>query len=131
MKKKSLLDSYAVLAYLKQEERYKKVKDLLSSDEVRILMNDINVGETYYILARERGRERAEYFLNIILPSLPITVLGNSLQEVIQAAVIKSEYPISYADAFVVATAQREGATIITGDPDFKQVEDLVKIEWL
>jgi ribonuclease VapC len=94
-------------------------------------MNDINVGETYYILARERGRERAEYFLNIILPSLPITVLGNSLQEVIQAAVIKSEYPISYADAFVVATAQREGATIITGDPDFKQVEDLVKIEWL
>jgi predicted nucleic acid-binding protein len=131
VKKKSLLDSYAVLAYLKQEERYKKVKDLLSSDEVRILMNDINVGETYYILARERGRERAEYFLNIILPSLPITVLGNSLQEVIQAAVIKSEYPISYADAFVVATAQREGATIITGDPDFKQVEDLVKIEWL
>jgi uncharacterized protein len=131
VKKESLLDSYALLAYLKQEESYENVKDLLFSDGVRILMNDINIGETYYILARERSRERAEYFLNAILPSLPRTAVGNSLHEVIQAAAIKSQYPISYADAFVVATAQREEAPIITGDPDFKHVQDLVKIQWL
>jgi predicted nuclease of predicted toxin-antitoxin system len=34
-------------------------------------------------------------------------------------------------DGFAVATAQRENAVILTGDPEFKNVEKLVKIDWL
>ena len=94
-------------------------------------MNEVNIGETFYILARERGLEKAEYFLNVILRTLPIRVVGNDLEAVIEAAKIKARYPISYADAFVVATAVKEGAPIVTGDPDFKHVEGLVKIDWL
>jgi len=94
-------------------------------------MNDINIGETFYILARERGMDQAEYFIDAILPSLPITKMGNTLIEVIHAAKIKARYPISYADCFAVATAIREKASIITGDPDFKHVETIVKIDWL
>ena len=131
MKKKSLIDSFALLAYLKQENNYQKVENLLSSKETQLLMNDINIGETFYILARERGLDKAEYFINAILPNLPITKIGNTLIEVIQAAKIKAQYPISYADCFAVATAIRERAVIITGDPDFKQVEKIVKIDWL
>ncbi|ODS34828.1 MAG: PIN domain protein [Candidatus Scalindua rubra] len=85
-------------------------------------MNDINIGKTFYILARRRGQEEAEYFLNVILPTLPITNIGNTLQEVIEAAKIKAKYSISYSDCFTVATARKEKATIITGDPDFKLV---------
>jgi predicted nucleic acid-binding protein len=119
------------LAYLKQEDRYEKVKNLLLTEEIELLMNDINIGETFYILARERGLEKAEYFINVILPTLPITYISNTLQEVIQAAKIKAQYPISYADAFAVSTALKEKASIITGDPDFGRVEKIVKIEWL
>jgi ribonuclease VapC len=50
---------------------------------------------------------------------------------VYQAAEIKAEYPISYADSFAVACAIEHGATIVTGDPEFKHVEHLVKIEWI
>ena len=32
---------------------------------------------------------------------------------------------------FSVATAQRENAVILTGDPEFKNVEKFVKIDWL
>lgn len=131
MKKKSLLDSFALLAYLKQEDGYEKVKSLLLSDETPLLMNDINIGETFYILAKERGLEKAEYFLTVILPTLPIANTKNTLQEVIQAAKIKARYPISYADCFAVATALEKRATIITGDPDFKHVEKIVSVEWL
>jgi len=131
VKKKSLIDSYALLAYLKQESNYQKVEHLLSSKEAQLLMNDINIGETFYILARERGLDQADYFINAILPSLPITKIGNTLTEVIDAAKIKAQYPISYADCFVVATALREKAVVITGDPDFKQVEKMVEIDWL
>lgn len=131
MKRKSLIDSFALLAYLKQENNYTKVANLLSSKENQLLMNEINIGETFYILARERGLDKAEYFINAVLPNLPITKIGNTLPEVIDAAKIKAQYPISYADCFAVATAIRERAVIITGDPDFKFVEKLVKIDWL
>src|SRR4030043_527168 len=107
------------------------VENLLSSKETEPLMNDINIGETFYILARERGLDKAEYFINAILPNLPIIKIGNAFDEVIQAAKIKAQYPISYADCFAVATAIREKAVIITGDPDFKHVEKIVEIDWL
>ena len=131
MKKKILLDSFALLAYLQQEDGYEKVKNLLSSDKTLLLMNDINIGETFYILAKKRGLEKAEYFLTVILPALPITNVGNTLQDVIHAAKIKARYPTSYADCFAVATAIKEKATIITGDPDFKHIEKIVSVEWL
>ncbi|ODS34829.1 MAG: hypothetical protein SCARUB_00089 [Candidatus Scalindua rubra] len=80
-----MLDTYALLAYLKKEDEYEKVATILSSDTAHPLMNDINIGETFYILVRERGQEDAEYFLNVILPTLPITNIGNTLLDVIEA----------------------------------------------
>jgi predicted nucleic acid-binding protein len=50
---------------------------------------------------------------------------------VLDAAHIKANHALSYADAFAVAAAIRESATILTGDPEFETVESLVKIEWL
>ena len=131
MKKKYLLDSFALLAYLKKENNYEKVKNVLSSHNTHVLMNDINIGETFYILARERGMGKADYFLHVILPILPIAHIENTLQEVIEASRIKATYPISYADCFAVATACKKKATVITGDPEFKLVENLVNVEWL
>ena len=131
MKKKYVLDTFAILAYLKEEDNFEKVKDILSSHKTVVFMNDINIGETFYIIARERGMETAEYFFNVILLILPITHIENTLNEVIEASKIKAEYPISYADSFTVATACKEGATVITGDSEFKLVEKIVTVDWL
>ena len=130
MNKKKVLDSFALLAYLKMEGKYKKVKDLLASDEV-LFMNDINVGEAFYVLAKERGAEKAEYFVNTVLPNLPIKLVPNTLQDVIEAARIKATHSISYADCFAVATALKKDAAIVTGDPEFKKVQKTVEIEWM
>jgi len=94
-------------------------------------MNDVNAGETYYILARERGLQQADTFLTVILPSLPIIICSNSFEHVIEAAKIKTQHPLSFADCFAVATALRESAIVVTGDPEFKAVQKLVEIEWL
>lgn len=131
MKKKRLLDSFALLAYLKKENNWRRVKDLLSLADNPVLMNDVNVGETYYILARERGTGQADAFLDVILPSLPIIVRSNLFEHVIEASKIKACHLLSFADCFAVATALRECAVIVTGDPEFKQVQNIVDIEWL
>ena len=36
--------------------------------------------------------------------------------------------PISYADAFALASAMEQSADLITGDPEFKMVEHLVNV---
>jgi len=49
----------------------------------------------------------------------------------LEAAKIKADYPMAYADAFAVAVALREHAAVVTGNPEFRQVEHLVTIDWL
>jgi len=126
-----VLDSFALLAYLKMEGKFSKVKAHLISQDSTLLMNEINIGETYYILARERSSEKADYFINTILPSLPIRRVSNTFQDVLEAARIKAAYSISFADCFAVATAIREKAVVITGDPEFKKVAHLIEIDWV
>ncbi len=131
MKKKVLLDSYALLAYLKKENSYHKVKEALTDSDSIVIMNELNIGEVYYIIARYRGMEQADYFIEVILPGLPIKVLSCNFDLVIRASRLKAHYAMSYADCFAIASAIEEKADIFTGDPEFKSVEKLVKIEWL
>ena len=134
MKKKRLLDSYALLAYLNKEDGYEKVRAVLANAQqssLPVLMNELNVGETYYIVYRKRGHEQAEYFLDTVLAGLPVSMISNDFNAVISAAKIKAQHALSFADCFAVATAQRENAVILTGDPEFKNVEKFVEIEWL
>ncbi len=134
MNRKRLLDSFALLAYLNKEAGFEMVRDVLAVAQKSgndVLMNEINVGEAYYILYRKRGPEKAKYFLDTIMAGLPIVTFPNNFENVIDAAQIKAEYPLSFADCFAVSTARRENAAIITGDPEFKKIEHLVEIEWL
>ena len=134
MKKKRLLDSYALLAYLNKEVGYEKVRAVLANAQqssLPVLMNELNVGETYYILYRKRGHEQAEYFLDTVMAGLPVAMISNDFNVVISAAKIKAQHALSFADCFAVATAQRENAVILTGDPEFKNVEKFVEIDWL
>ena len=131
MKKKSVLDAYALLAFLKKESGHARVRDLLASEDTSLFINAINIGEVFYIIARERGIQAADYFLTVILPSLPLAVLDNSLEDVIAAARLKAVHALSFADWFAAATAIREQAPLVTGDPEFKKLGQAVEIDWI
>jgi len=134
VKRKRLLDSFAMIAYLNKEKGFKEVREVMSEAQKTghpVLMNEINVGEVYYILFRKRGRKKAEYFLWTILPSLPILTVSNAFEDVVNAAEIKAENPLSFADCFAVDTARKNHAVIMTGDPEFKNVEQLFAIQWI
>jgi predicted nucleic acid-binding protein len=133
MKNIVVLDAFAMLAYLQKERGSDRVRELLAGggENDRVIMNSINIGEVYYILARERSAQEAELFIDLIIPALNIRIELNNLQDVMAAAGIKASHAISYADAFAAATAQKHEAVLVTGDPDFKLVEKLIDIEWL
>lgn len=131
MKQKRVLDSYALLAYLMAEEGCARVKEMLALDSEPVLMNAVNVGEVFYILARERGDRAAAHFLNVILPSLPITIIESPLKGVIAAARIKAGHSLAFADCFAAATAIEAGAILVTGDSEFRKLEPALQVEWL
>jgi predicted nucleic acid-binding protein len=133
VKKPKLLDSHAALVYLKGEKGHEKVKTALADAEksgIPLLMSKINIGEIAYIILRARPSTSIEDFLSQFL-SLPIRPVPVDFDLIIEAAKIKARHPLSYADAFAVAVALRNDATIITGDPEFKAVTKRVSIEWL
>ena len=133
MKKKYILDSYAVLAWIQDEKGAQFVEDLLyraRGHEEEVLLNIINLGEIFYRCARVLDIQSARNLLeNVRL--LPIMIIPSPNDLVLEAAEIKSRYPIAYADAFALASALREKACIVTGDPEFKEVEHLAEIHWL
>ena len=50
---------------------------------------------------------------------------------IFRAAELKARYPISYADAFALASAIEHQAELVTGDPELRRVEHLVGIVWV
>jgi len=128
-----VLDSFAVLAYLQAEKGAQQVKELLhqaANGQLSVQMTVINLGEVYYITSRVYGQERAEEVL-AMLKHLPIKLVVADEELTLEASRIKAKHPLSYADAFAVALAQRHGVSVVTGDPEFSCVENLISVKWL
>jgi predicted nucleic acid-binding protein len=131
--KNYLFDAFPLLCWLQEEPGYELVDDLLTEAETgksSISMHIINLGEVFYRLCRVSSMKRGEEILEKIR-LLPIRILSISDEEVMAAAKIKAQYPISYADAFAVAKALQSGAIVVTGDPEYKKVSKIVEILWV
>lgn len=130
-----VLDSYALLAYLDGEAGMPRVRSVLEGAAARryiVCVSLINLGEVVYITERERGLAQARRALGTI-DQLPLEIVDVPRATVLAAAHIKARFPIAYADAFAVVTAQARGGVVITGDPEFRPVAEagLVAVEWL
>jgi predicted nucleic acid-binding protein len=125
-----VLDTFAMLAYLQGESNGVRVRGIFQSGRQNVYMSLINVGEVLYITERKQGIRKAQEVLASIR-QLPINLLPVDEQTIFAAAHIKANYTVSYADSFAIVAAQTVGGTLITGDPEFGAVEDIMNIEWL
>lgn len=142
------LDSWAILAWLQGEKAGKIVKNLIgwcdgkgeilkeiqlllgdTSEPPRLYLNLINLGEIFYILGRRQGEKAAQEVVNYLYLS-PLEIVPVTEELVIRAAKLKIKYPLAYADAFAVATAQLTNSALLTGDPELKDIKE-VRILWL
>ena len=128
-----VFDSFAMLAFLEGEAGMARVKAILKEAEkgrCRVFFSWINLGEVLYITEREQGHSKARETLAHI-QSLPIQMLEVTSLAVLEAAHLKATHRLSYADAFAVVAAHAQGATVLTGDLEFKTVESTINLEWL
>ncbi len=110
-----VLDSWAIVRYLEDAgPAASAVADLLAAE--RPVVSWINLGEVFYVVRRAAGEDAAIGTLrdlqDVTTPDTPNPSL------IIDAARLKSDHPMAYADAFAAATAIARGATLWTGDPE-------------
>lgn len=133
MSVKQVLDSYAIIGFLEGETFADKVETALKAARQgarRLFISQVNWGEVLYVFRREGGESAAREALKA-LDTLPIEVVPTDRQQALKAAEFKALRKMSYADCFAAALAKRERASLLTGDREFRQVEDEIKVEWL
>ncbi len=128
-----VLDSWAVLAYLEDEDSGQKVADLISDAHehgIPLFMSVVNAGEVWYILAREVSETEADKGVDG-LRQLGIEFVDVDWRLTRQAGTYKSKNRMSYADCFAAALAKDHKADLITSDKEFRQVESEIRIAWI
>ncbi|MDL5053959.1 type II toxin-antitoxin system VapC family toxin [Oscillatoria laete-virens NRMC-F 0139] len=130
-----VIDSWALIAFFEDEhaaDEVEKILNLASARRHKLFMSAVNWGEVYCATMRKTSRAVADQLAGQIA-SLPIEIVGVSedLHMVRQASLYKASYKMSYADCFAAALAKDRKAELITGDPEFKNVENEIKIHWL
>ena len=128
-----ILDSFALIAYLRDESGAADVEQLLleaTKNDSALHMSEVNYAEVKYSIICKDGRP-AWAKAAAALQALPIEFHPTSLEGAEVAADFKARFRLSLADAFAAALAKERRAELVTGDPEFRALGHEVKIRWL
>lgn len=125
-----VLDSFPILAMLQRERGWERVRSLLHdarNGDIDLYMCLINLAEVQYrIVRRNVDREN----LIAAVEDLPVTLY--SADDLVPAVtMIKALYSVSLADCFAAALALKMDCPVLTGAPEFRQLEELIAVDWL
>lgn len=127
-----VLDAHPIVGSYRGESFRPAVQRLIEGAKqgsVAFRLTSVNAGEIVYGVERALGRTAGEFVLEEIQDWTEIVAADLELS--LRAAWLKLRGGISYADCFAAALAHRDGLPVLTGDPEFRRVEDVVKIAWL
>ena len=126
-----VLDTSAVLAFLKNEPGEERVNELLEAargdSETRILLPFMTLMEVEYQGMRSTERERADYWVDVVL-GWPVELVESSPRWRLVASRVKSQGGLSLGDSWVASLALMNEAELIHKDPEFDQVDGLQAI---
>ena len=116
----AVADSWAVLAAIRGEGKaaptMRRLLQRARAGNLRLLLNLVNLGEAYCRLIEIMGQSAADEHL-ARLRAAPFEMIPVQEPLVLEAGRVKAAHPVSYADAFAVATARLEHAPVVSGDP--------------
>lgn len=131
--KKYVMDSFAMIAFFEDEPGADMVAEILGAlinQKAKGFMSVINWGEIYYCTMRVQGVEGAESVLTQF-NKYPIQLVEADQGLTYEAAKLKAQYKIAYADCFAAALSLRLKPPVVTGDPEFKKLEGEISIQWI
>ena len=131
-----VLDAHALMVLFNDEPGAEEIEKILikaESGSPKLLMSVVNWGEIYYSILRGASQEMAEAKAHEIagMQIELVPVDADDLELVRQAAAFKATRKMSYADCFAAALAKLRRCELVTGDREFKTLENEIKLGWL
>jgi len=130
-----VIDACAFISYYNKEPGGEVVKNLITdavTGDSAIMIHRINLFEVYYDLFRSGGEDMTNDAMSD-MDDFPIGIIDMVSEELMkEAARFKLKYKVSVADAFALATAKLENATIVTADHhEFDPIEVAGELSFL
>lgn len=119
--KSCVLDTSALFCLRDNEDGAGKVESVLRHKTV--YLSFVSLTEYFYILYQKQGRDEA-YRAYLELKIMPVTIVESNESLRLLAGEIKALFPVSFADAWVAATAESLGVELIHKDPEFESLSD-------
>ena len=129
-----VLDACAIIALINQELGHEIIVDLYNQsidNQINLVLHKINLIEIYYEYSKKIGFAQADWILNNIKSSN--ININEDLDDIMlkTVAYFKTNYRISLADSFVLATNKILAGTIVTADQEFKSIEKFENLDIL
>lgn len=119
-----LIDSWAWIEYFKGSDRGVEVKKVLEDTDEEVIVSAVNISEVYRWVLSGYDEKTAMEMNEVIKKRSMIIDLNEDLA--VEAARLKHKKKWGLGDSIVYATAQKQKARIMTGDPDFKGEDGVV-----
>lgn len=129
----AVLDTSAIICLLEDEAGADCVEEKLRSaraGKIQLGASCVSLTEVFYKAHQTEGAEKANYLIAVI-KSWPIEFIYPDEALCLLAGEIKATFAVSFADAFVAATAQQAAALLIHKDPEFEALRTTVKLKAL
>jgi len=124
-----IIDAYAWIEYLRGSEAGRRVKEVLEDERCKTYTCALTIAEVVSKVARE-GRD-PETAYDILTSNSEIIDVDHQLSleaGLLHAEIRKRIKDFGLADAYVLASARRIDAKILTGDPHFKDFKEAIII---
>jgi ribonuclease VapC len=127
-----VLDTSALLCLKENEAGAAEVETILREHGKKetVFISFMSVMELAYILEQEQGETAAHQGI-LQLKQLPVQIVESDEPLGLAAARIKAGHKLSVADAWIAATAERLGATLVHKDPEFEPLAKLIHLKTL
>lgn len=125
--KRWVLDTSALFCLKQNEPGADEVEAVLreSGSRGRVYLCFMSLMEYFYVLQKAEGESLARQGY-LELKQLPLKVVESDEELALSAARIKAFTPLSVADAWIAATAERLNAALVHKDPEFDPLKDKI-----
>ena len=129
----AVLDTSAIVCVLEDEPGADVVEERLTAAQagkIQLGASCVSLVEVYYKSYQSQGQHHASHLVTI-MKSWPVDFVFPDEGLCLAAGEIKALFPLSFADAFVAATARETKAVLFHKYPEFELLRGMVSLKAL
>lgn len=125
-----VVDSWAWIEYLEGSELGAKVRDVMRDERNKLHTHIVSIAE---IISKEKRRNKdteiAWKAITNLTKILPMDESDSKAVGLLHAELKSKKKNLGRADSFVLYAARTIGGRVLTGDPDFRGISDVMLLQ--